>query len=104
MVLGSRRSELQRPEPHTGADSQDEVTSPQGGFAQEGALPLRETIPKIDATQGGPDAPRRSLILNQKRWSVGVGVHVEGCDGEDTAGSFASCFVRRYATSSLTTI
>jgi hypothetical protein len=95
VVLGSRRSEPQRPEPHTGADSQDGVNSPQGGFGQEGALPLRETIAKIDATQGGRDEPRRSLILDQKRWSVGVGVLVEGCDGEDAAGSFASCFVRR---------
>jgi hypothetical protein len=95
VVLGSRRSELQRPELHTGADSQYGVNYPQGGFGQEGALPLRETIAKIDATQGGPDAPRHSLILDQKRWSVGVSVHVEGCNGEDTAGSFASCFVRR---------
>src|SRR5215210_7264207 len=53
MLRGSRRSELQRPEPNTGSDSQDRAISPQGGFGREGPLTLGETVAHIHAAEGG---------------------------------------------------
>src|ERR671910_2751802 len=52
VVRGSRRSELQRSEPHTSSDSQDRAVSPQGGFGREGALTLGETVAHIHTAEG----------------------------------------------------
>src|SRR5918997_3036961 len=53
VVKGSRRPELQRPEPHTGPDTQDGSISPKGCFGRECALALHETVAHIDAAEGG---------------------------------------------------
>src|SRR5215216_2799480 len=60
VVWRSRRSELQRPGPHTGSDSQERAIFPQGRFGREGALTFRETVAHIDAAEGGLGGhPRR---------------------------------------------